>query len=85
METFLIPTLVEWKERRAARALLTGQDPNAPANENEDDDDEEEDDGEGDRVDDDGSSSEKKGGGVGEGGENGKGFGDDGARLPSNT
>eukprot|EP00752_Nemacystus_decipiens_P011950 g10596.t1 len=37
METFLIPTLVEWKERRAARALA-GQDPNASANEDEDDD-----------------------------------------------
>ncbi|CAM9220260.1 unnamed protein product [Ectocarpus sp. 4 AP-2014] len=32
METFLIPTLVEWKEKRAARALA-GLDPNASASE----------------------------------------------------
>ncbi|CAM9406930.1 unnamed protein product [Ectocarpus sp. 6 AP-2014] len=35
METFLIPTLVEWKEKRAARALA-GLDPNASASEEED-------------------------------------------------
>lgn len=41
METFLIPALVEWKEKRAAKALA-GQDPNEPANEEEGDDDVEE-------------------------------------------
>lgn len=35
METFLIPTLVEWKEKRAARALA-GLDPNVSASEEED-------------------------------------------------
>ncbi len=55
METFLIPALVEWKEKCAARALA-GQDPNASANEDGDEDEEE-----GDRDDDfgDGDGSKK--------------------------
>lgn len=76
METFLIPTLVEWKEKRAARALAE-LDPNASASQGEDESEQEDDtkSGDGDdkqpggvRSDDDDDEDANRGGGDGDAG-----------------
>lgn len=87
METFLIPTLVEWKERRAVKALA-GQDPNVSANEEDEDEDNEGNYDKGD-MDDDSSSSGNGGsgstGGASDGGGSEAGEGGVGARSLSSS